>query len=321
MAHALASLFFYARFFRSFSTLGVKRCQRGEPAGADAFAGQRWLVTGATGGIGRAIALGAAQRGAQVLAMGRSPESLERLCRDAPRGRIQAVRCDLSLVRDALKVVAEIDAPIDVLVNNVGVMRHDFTRTAEGVESSFATNLLVPFAMTRQLLSEGRLATDGLVLAMSSGGLYGAKLDLDQLEATEAAAHDGFMAYAQHKRAQAALTEYWNARQAGLRAYVMHPGWVDTDGVRSALPVFRRTLGSWLRSAEEGADIALWLAAQRPDVEASIWHDRAARPLHAFGFTRGGADPQALARFLDRRIDTALETEDKAQPEPATGAQ
>lgn len=303
MAHALASLFFYARFFRSFSRLGVLRHHRGAPAADDAFVGQRWLVTGATGGIGRAIVLGAAQRGAEVFALGRNPQQLSALCDAAPKGRVQPVCCDLALLGDTLQSIDRLSAPLDVVINNVGVMRHAFSRTSEGVETSFATNLLVPFAMTERLLSSGRVAASGLILSMSSGGLYGARMDVRQLEAMDPAAHDGFMAYAQHKRAQAVLTTHWNVRGDARRAYVMHPGWVDTDGVRSALPAFRRTLRTWLRSAEEGADIAVWLAAHRPAVEASIWHDRAAHPLHAFGFTRGGDDADALVAALTRRIE------------------
>ena len=201
MAHALASLFFYARFFHSFSRLGVWRCQKGEPAAADAFAGQRWLVTGATGGIGRALALGAARRGAELVAVGRNASALAELCAAAPDARIRPLCCDLASVRDTLAAIDTIDAPLDVLVNNVGVMRHDFQCTEEGVESSFATNLLVPFAMTERLIDSARLDSRSLVLSMSSGGQYGAKLEVDQLEAGSADRHDGFMAYAQHKRA------------------------------------------------------------------------------------------------------------------------
>ena len=84
----------------------------------------------------------------------------------------------------------------------------------------------------------------------------------------------------------------------------MHPGWVDSEGVRSALPGFRAAFGRWLRRADEGADTALWLAAHRPprDLADGVWLDRRRDPEHAFGFTRGGADPAALVDFLRARI-------------------
>lgn len=309
MSRTLASLFFYTRFLHSFSRIGVWRHQRGAPADEGAFAGQRWLVSGATGGIGRAIVLGAARRGATVLSLGRNAGQLAALQAEAPAGSVLPLRCDLSRVDDTLAALDRLEGSIDVLVNNVGVMRHDFQRSGEGVEISFATNLLVPFAMTERLLDTQRIRPDGLILSMSSGGLYGARLDVNALEAADAAAHDGFMAYAQHKRAQAELTAHWNQRPDGPRAYVMHPGWVDTDGVRSALPGFRRTLKRLLRSAEEGADIALWIAANRPPLRSAIWHDRHAHDLHAFGFTRDGATPAALVDAMRRRFE-AIESRD-----------
>ncbi|MFY8123928.1 MAG: hypothetical protein ACOVKB_06800, partial [Silanimonas sp.] len=128
----------------------------------------------------------------------------------------------------------------------------------------------------------------------------------DALEARDAAHHDGFMAYAQHKRAQIELTRAWNAQAHGPRAQVMHPGWVDTDGVRSSLPGFRRVLRRVLRNGEQGADTALWLAATRPEPrpEGGIWLDRHRDTEHAFAMTRGGASAEALVAFLRQRASS-----------------
>jgi hypothetical protein len=67
------------------------------------------------------------------------------------------------------------------------------------------------------------------------------------------------------------------------------------------------TLRSLLRCAEEGADIALWLAAQRPAAAEAVWHDRAAHELHAFAFTRGGDTPERLVAALQRRLRAIAE--------------
>ena len=304
MLKTLASLVFYGRFLWPFSALGHRRRVAARPAPPFDFRGQRWCVTGASGGIGRAIVLGALRGGAEVHALARDAAKLEALRRDAggDARRLQAVSLDLSGVAAAEAWAAH--APrFDVLVHNVGVMLHAHTRTVEGVETSFATNLLVPFAMTSALREAGALDAGSLIIAMSSGGAYGAKLDLDALEATDAAHHDGFMAYAQHKRAQIELTRAWNADPQGPRAQVMHPGWVDTEGVRSSLPGFRRVLRRFLRNGEQGADTALWLAATRPEPspEGGIWLDRHRDAEHAFALTRGGASAEGLVAFLRRR--------------------
>lgn len=305
MIKLLAALGFYTRFALPFSRIGHRRRVR-SPLVAD-FAGQRWVVTGATGGIGRAIALGAAARGATVLALARDAVKLADLVRTAAGGpgRVVPVVCDLARMADLRRAARSIarTGPLDVVVHNVGVMQHAFARTDEGVERSLATNLLGHWVLDRALREGGALNAGSAIVSMSSGGQYGAKLDLQALEAKDAAGHDGFLAYAQHKRAQVELTRFWNLYGAGApRAWVMHPGWVDTEGVRTALPGFRRLFGRVLRSPEEGADTALWLAATRPlPADGGLWLDRVRDDEHAFGFTRGGADALALAEWLEAR--------------------
>ncbi len=303
MKKAIGAAIFYARFALPFSRIGFKR--RVGDAGLDAdFTGQRWVVSGATGGIGRAIALGAAARGATVLALGRDVRKLEALASEANgAGRIQPVPVDLSLMREVARAASDIAAAgtVDVLVHNVGVMCHEFVRTKEGLELGFATNLLGHFVLDQGLRRGGALREGSAIISMSSGGMYGAALDLNALQATDAAHHDGFTAYAQHKRAQVELTHYWNSLGPGQpRAWVMHPGWVDTDGVRSALPGFRKLFKSVLRTAQDGADTALWLAASRPDTGEGIWLDRHRDTEHAFGFTREGASATQLVACLEK---------------------
>lgn len=308
MIKQLGALAFYLRFFRSFSRLGYERCVPSGKRHGFRFEGQRWVVTGASGGIGRAIALGAVRAGAQVVAVARDLAKLADLVRDAGAegARIHPRCVDLAQVRAvrdaAIGIAAE--GPVDVLVANVGVMLHDWRLTAEGLETGVATNLVNHHVLVDTLRRQGALHAGSVIISMSSGGLYGAKLDLDALEAPTADRHDGFMAYAQHKRAQVELTRHWNALgNKGPAAYVMHPGWVDTDGVRTALPGFRRRLARYLRTPEEGADTALWLAANRPPVpQSGVWLDRHCETEHAYGFTRGGASAPELAAWIESRI-------------------
>lgn len=297
MIKALGSAFFYARFFARFSALGYRRSAPHWSALTNDCSQQTWLVTGATGGIGRAMVLGALRRGAQVMAVGRSPEKLRALQRDAASERLSIHAVDLSLVAAVSAFSAQLarGSKVDVLVNNVGVLLNRFSTTDEGLETSFATNLLNHFVLTESLQASGTLKPDGAVINVSSGGMYGMRLKLAEMNATDAAHYDGMAAYAMHKRAQVELTRAWNARwKAGPACYVMHPGWVDTEGVQSSLPLFRATLKRFLRDADQGADTALWLGLTRPPLAASggIWLDRALSPEHEFAFTRH-ASPSA----------------------------
>ena len=67
---------------------------------------------------------------------------------------------------------------IDVLVNNVGLLLDRFELTAEGLETSFVTNLLSHYVLTEGLRAAGRFADGAAVVNMSSGGMYGSPLRL-----------------------------------------------------------------------------------------------------------------------------------------------
>lgn len=291
---------FYGRFAPSFTAIGfVARGLPLRPVGK-AFQGQTWLVTGATGGIGKAIALGAARRGATVYAAGRNPTALAEL----EKAGVRPLQFDLDRVADNLRLaerVAEQVGSLDVLVNNVGRLEHVYVASPDGFESTYALNLLGHFALTERLIELGALRS-GLIINMASGGLYNSALSLRRLEQTPAK-FSGVMAYAAHKRAQIALSDKWSAQ--GVPAYTMHPGWVATEGVRTALPDLNQHLGPILRSGAQGADTALWLAARRPaPVAGALWFDRAPRSAHAYPHSRTPeVEPQAI--FDKLRADVA----------------
>ncbi len=314
MLRALASLFFYSRFFTRFSRIGLRRRQRDWLAGPQRLDGQTWLITGASGGIGAAISLLAHARGARVLAAARSQDKLAELSRAAGGGkRMLPLRVDFSSVTDTARLVQDLTARgerIDVLVNNVGLLLDRFELTPEGLETSFVTNLLSHYVLTEGLRAAGRFNDGAAVINMSSGGMYGSPLRLAEMAATTAANHDGMSAYAMHKRAQVELTRAWNQRWSDQpRVYVMHPGWVDTTGVQTALPAFRATLRRHLRTAEEGADTALWLGSTRPPIAADggIWLDRVLDPEHEFSLTRKtSVNAEQLRDFLAAQAAAVL---------------
>jgi NAD(P)-dependent dehydrogenase (short-subunit alcohol dehydrogenase family) len=115
-----------------------------------------WIITGPTAGIGRRTALELAKHGTVVL-VGRNRAKLddvEQAIR-AQGGRAVSVLSDLSDVTSARRAAAEItalDLPIAGLLNNAGVSPTRPSRTAQGWDTTFATNHLGPFALTEALL-------------------------------------------------------------------------------------------------------------------------------------------------------------------------
>ncbi len=302
---ALNGLYFFTRFAYSFSALGYRQRRLCWSDIGRAFEGQRWLVTGASGGIGKAVTLGAVDGGAEVLAVARSADKLAALS-DGEESIATHV-CDLSLMTDIRRMVDELAetsaGPFDVLVNNVGVLLNSWQATDEGHETSFATNLLGHFVLTEALMERGLLSDDAVIINMTSGGMYNVPLSIENLDITDPAAHDGVLAYAYQKRAQVELNRWWRGQHAdrNWQFYVMHPGWADTEGVKTSLPAFRALFARVLRDAEAGADTALWLAAARPDQrqDDAVWFDRKARTAHISRATRRTHDSgESLVEFL-----------------------
>lgn len=283
---------FYVRFTPSFTRIGYYARRPFWKSVRRNFTGQNWLVTGASGGIGEAIVREAAKSGARVTAVARNSEKIALLTESSPQ-HIESCLADLSLQSEvellAEKLINE-GKKIDVLVNNVGILNDQCVITTEGHEVSFALNLLNQYLLTKRLLEAGILAEDGVVIMMASGGMYNVPLVPAMMNQTESASFHGTAAYGFHKRGQAALTAYWQERAEvnGRNFYLMHPGWVDTEGVQRSLPRFRKILKSILRNAAQGADTALWLAATRPpaDYPASFWFDRKPRTAHVYARTK-----------------------------------
>ena len=124
---------------------------------------------------------------------------------------------------------------------------------------------------------------------MTSGGMYTQPLDVGWLENPEPH-YSGAVAYARVKRAQVSLNAAWAPRLAtsGITMSAMHPGWVDTPGVRRSLPRFRRVMSMLLRTPSEGVDTIVWLLVtpSRRTPPGTLWLDRRSRQLHRLRRTR-----------------------------------
>ncbi|ANH37763.1 Fatty acyl-CoA reductase [Nocardioides dokdonensis FR1436] len=270
--------------------------------------GKRVLVTGATSGIGEAMARSFLDLGATVHLLGRNPDKVADYARDlrleVPNADIVEEVCDLSDLDAVRAFSTDLAGRVDALhglVHNAGVMPPERVESAQGHEMALAAHVLGPHLMTH-LLRERLTAGPGSVVWMSSGGMYGSGLrtrDDADIEYRRGE-YKGVQAYARTKRMQVVLADAWATELAGTGVKVesMHPGWVRTPGVTESLPTFNKVLGKVLREPEDGADTAVWLVATRPTSEHQhFWHDRAQRPT-TFGWQRQ-QDPDLRARLLE----------------------
>jgi len=202
---------------------------------ADALQGLRILVTGATGGVGEALAEELVGRGAQVLIHGRDDGSLATLGERLRIPRERQFLADLSSlarVSQLARVVAAAGA-LDVLVNNAGVGfgrdRKQREVSAEGFELRFAVNFLAPFVLTELLVARG-LPQRAVVNVASAG-----QAPLDRNDLMSERNYDGVLAYRRSKLALIADT-FERASRDSARSYLaLHPGtFLATKMVREA---------------------------------------------------------------------------------------
>ncbi len=261
-----------------------------------ALRGRTVLVTGPTSGLGRAATDEFAALGARVILVGRSQERLAAV-RNALVSRHGADRFptivadmgSLRSVEEAVATIRDTEPRLDVVVDNAGAIFPTRTVGPDGIEATLATLVVGPFALVSGLVPMLRQSEGARVLAVTSGGMYGQRLDLDDLQSI-GEPYSGTRAYARAKRAQVALVREWARRlvPTGITFNAMHPGWADTPGLAASLPAFHQLMRPILRTPTEGVDTLVWLATA-PEVarlSGGLFLDRRPRPFDRVPLTR-----------------------------------
>lgn len=246
-------------------------------ADAPLMAGKSVLVTGGTGGIGKATAIGLAALGARVGITGRDPARTEaaaagiRAAAGSPA--IDAFAADLSVqagVRRLAAQVLETYPRLDVLVNNAGGFWAHRHVTADGLEHTFALNHLAPFLLTSLLLDGLTASAPARILTVSSGAHASGRIDFGDLQGERN--YSGQRAYSQSKLANVMFT-YELARRldgTGVTATVLHPGVVRTsfgaDDQAAFLTVMIGVARLFMKTPAQGARTPVYLASS-PQVE------------------------------------------------------
>jgi NAD(P)-dependent dehydrogenase (short-subunit alcohol dehydrogenase family) len=258
--------------------------------------GKHVVVTGASGGLGLAAAAALAGLGADVHLLGRNAERLGdaegRIRRVHPDARLHSAVCDVSDVASVEEFCSSLTARITslhALVHNAGVLPPKRTTTGQGHELTLATHVLGPHLMTFRLAG---LLRGGRVVIVSSGGMYGQALPVEDYELAHGE-YSGVRAYARTKRMQVVLAEQWATELSpqGIAVASMHPGWSGTPGLNEALPGFVTVMGPILRTTESSADTIVWLTATPQEWPSGLfWQDRRPRPTHYGPLNREGED-------------------------------
>ena len=246
-------------------------------AATPSMTGKTVLITGGTGGIGKATAIGLSRLGARVGITGRDRARAEaaaaNIVRASGNPAVDVFAADLSSQAEVRRLAGEVLAAyphLDVLVNNVGGFWAHRHATADGLEHTFALNHLAPFLLTTLLLERLKASAPARVVTVSSGAQSMGRIDFDDLMGERK--YSGQGAYNQSKLANVMFT-YELARRlegSGVTATVLHPGVTSTafgseDTARGWGPVIA-VLRPFMKSPERGADTPVYLASS-PEAE------------------------------------------------------
>jgi NAD(P)-dependent dehydrogenase (short-subunit alcohol dehydrogenase family) len=251
--------------------------------------GRTFIITGANSGTGKEATKRIAAAGGRVIMAVRTPSKGEdarrEILTEVPDAQLEIRRidlADLASVRDFAAGILNHGVPVDVLINNAGVMMPPKRiETVDGFELQFGSNFLGPFALTNLLLPRILESSTARVTTMSSGVANFGRIRFDDLQLTKG--YRPSTGYAQSKLADMLMGEQlaniaqhsrWN-----LLSTIAHPGYTRTN-LQSAganlgrtgkpkRPVDRTILPS--QSVEQGTEPLLF-AATSADAEQGAYY-------------------------------------------------
>jgi NAD(P)-dependent dehydrogenase (short-subunit alcohol dehydrogenase family) len=237
------------------------------------LSGKVALVTGATTGIGKEIALGLARMGAEVVIGARSLDrgntARDDIAKTSGNAKVSVMQVDMAdqkSIRAFASSFLATHPKLHILVNNAGVWLTERKETPDGHELTLATNVLGPYLLTKSLAPALEAAAPSRVvnIVSSIAGDY----DGSDLEFTKRK-FDGMKAYAQSKQALRMVTwgmaEQFAASKVTLNCAA--PGFVKTEFNRNARGFTAMMINFFSAlmavTPEKGAETPLWVAASR----------------------------------------------------------
>lgn len=239
--------------------------------------GKVCLITGATSGIGEAIACAVAKKGATTVVVGRNSEKsaavVEKIKLQTDNPNVRFLIADLSSqtqIRQLAEQFKRQHSQLNVLVNNAGGVFFERQLSADGIEMTFALNHLSGFLLTLLLLDMLKVSTPSRIINISSATHKAAHLDGSDWQTQKK--YSGVEAYHRSKLANLLFAYELSQRLdgSGVTVNAVKPGFTKTKLGRNNKPspvlLFLRLMTAIAaQSTEKGAETAIYLATS-PDV-------------------------------------------------------
>ncbi|KAG7615595.1 Short-chain dehydrogenase/reductase SDR [Arabidopsis thaliana x Arabidopsis arenosa] len=238
------------------------------------------IVTGASSGIGEETTRVLALRGVHVVMAVRNTDSgnqvRDKILKEIPQAKIDVMKLDLSSMASVRSFASEyqsLDLPLNLLINNAGIMACPFLLSSDNIELQFATNHLGHFLLTNLLLERMKKTAsesnrEGRIVIVSSEGhrfAYREGVQFDKIN--DEASYNTLQAYGQSKLGNilhaTELARLFKEQGVNITANSLHPGSIMTNLLRyhSFINTIGNAVGKYvLKSIPQGAATTCYAA-------------------------------------------------------------
>ncbi len=260
--------------------------------GPGKLTGRVAVITGATSGIGKEVALGLARQGATTVVVGRGADRASRVATEIASAsgnpRVESLRVDdlvrLADTKELAAALLDRYPAIHILVNNAGGYFRRRDATPDGFERTFALNVLSPYLLTTLLAPRLIASAPARVVNVASAAHRGARVDFTDLQSSRR--FSGFSVYGASKLELIWLTREFARRLdgKGVTVNAVHPGFVRSGfglnnggGTAFVMRILERLFA---RSVVRGADTPIFVASapELATVTGAYYADRKPNP-------------------------------------------
>ena len=230
------------------------------------------LITGATSGIGRSTVLALSSMGASVTFIARNKDKAEILLKELntkSQNEAAYILADLSSqkeVKSAAKEYLKMNMPLDILINNAGLINLKRRETIDGFEETFAVNHLAYFSLTNLLIDKLKESESARIINIYSGAhQFVKRMNFDDIQSEKN--YKPFKVYSYSKLANILFTRKLSEilKDDNITVNCLHPGVVATGFASQNDSKFQKFLFKlskpFMRSSNKGAETSIYLSS------------------------------------------------------------